>query len=100
MQKLDINITSVFGEPSCGVWVSDEFAIAAFQDQNAIRLDICRHDLRDGLTWDMLMEIKNQCGFADYDGMEFYPKEKDIINTGNVRHLYLFKENLPLIRRG
>jgi hypothetical protein len=48
----------------------------------------------------MLMEIKNQCGFADYDGMEFYPKEKDIINTGNVRHLYLFKENLPLIRRG
>lgn len=90
---------SYFGELSVGVWESEEYAAAAFEDGTAIRLDICRHDLKDGLTWDQLREIKNACGFSEYDGVEFYPRENDVINTGNIRHLYLFKEKLPLIRR-
>jgi hypothetical protein len=99
MQPIDKPITSYFKEPSIGVWASEEFIAAAFQEEKAIRLDICRLDLQDGLTWDMLREIKNACGFADYDGIEFYPREQDVINTGNIRHLYLSKELLPLIRR-
>lgn len=99
MRKKPATVKSYFNEPSLGVWESDEYAAAAFNDGTAIRLDICRHDLKDGLTWDQLREIKNQCGFADFDGIEFYPREKDVINTGNIRHLYLFKDQLPFIRR-
>lgn len=90
---------SYFGEPSIGLWESDVFIAGAFQDGDAIRLDIRRKDLKDGITWDELREIKNGCGFADMDAIEFYPRESDVLNTGTARHLYIFKEVLPLIRR-
>lgn len=99
MQKLDQSIASYFGEPSVGCWASDTFAAAAFRDGDAIRLDIMRHDRNDGVTWDELRAIKNACGFADKDALEFFPRETDVINTGNIRHLYVFDAPLPLIRR-
>jgi len=81
------------------VWESDEYRAVAFQDQDAIRLDIQRKDEQDGITWDELQTIKNSCGFADKDAVEFYPKQQDVINTANYRHLYIFETPLPLIRR-
>lgn len=91
---------SYFGETSCGVWRSKDFLVAAFPDNGSTRLDIQRNDGKDGITWDQLQDIKNKCGFSDYDGIEFFPKEVDVLNTGNFRHLYLFREDLPFIRRG
>ena len=35
------------------------------------------------------MKVKRDCGFGDYDALEVYPRDADIFNTGNVRHLYL-----------
>lgn len=99
MRAISLQTKSYFGEPSIGAWTDDVFMAVAFQDEAAIRLDICRLDLKDGVTWDELQALKNACGFADYDGIEFYPRKADVINTGNIRHLYLFKEPLPLIRR-
>lgn len=99
MQKLDAEQKSVFGEDAIGVWHDDDFYVAAFREPLAIRLDIVRHDLRDGVTWDQLRSIKAACGFGDMDAVEFYPSERDVINTGNVRHLYIFTEQLPIIRR-
>ncbi len=91
---------SYFGEPSIGAWESDVFVASAFVDGDAIRLDIHRKDMKDGITWDQLQSIKNDCGFEGLDAVEFYPAQKDVINTGNYRHLYIFREKLPLIRRG
>lgn len=99
MRPIEHSFASYFGEPSIGFWESDSFFAAAFQDGDAIRLDIVRRDLTDGVTWDELRGVKNACGFADMDAIEFYPREADVINTGNVRHLYIFKTKLPLIRR-
>lgn len=90
---------SYFGEHSIGVWEDETYFAAAFQEKTCIRLDIQRKDERSGLTWDDLRQIKNECGFSDYDGIEFYPRENDVLNTGNFRHLYLFSEALPLIIR-
>lgn len=92
--------TSYFGEPSVGAWESPDFGAAAFRDGEAIRLDVFRRDMKDGITWDQLQTIKKECGFGDCDAVEFYPAEKDTINTGNYRHLYIFEEKLPLVRRG
>lgn len=99
MKPVDVMQSSVFGEKAIGVWDDGEFYAAAFQEPLAIRLDIVRHDLQDGITWDKLQEIKTACGFGELDAVEFYPPEKDVINTGNVRHLYIFAEKLPIIRR-
>lgn len=91
---------SYFGEPSIGAWESPEFGAAAFKDGEAIRLDIFRQDMKDGITWDQLRKIKNECGYANCDAVEFFPAEESVINTGNYRHLYIFETKLPLIRRG
>lgn len=34
------------------------------------------------------MQVKRDCGFGDFDALEVYPCDKDIFNTGNIRHLY------------
>jgi hypothetical protein len=99
MQLLEEKINSYFYEPSIAIWESEEFKVYAFQDGKAVRLDIERTDGLDGITWDELQRIKNDCGFSDCDAVEFYPSESDVINTGNLRHLYVFFEKLPLIRR-
>lgn len=90
---------SYFNEPSIGIWESDTYKAYAYKDQNAIRLDVERKDGKDGITWDEMQAIKNACGFKNQDAIEFYPAEADVINTGNVRHLYIFNEKLPLVRR-
>ena len=99
MRHIDSRQKSVFGEDAIGVWMDDDYYAAVFQEDGAVRLDIVRHDLRGGLTWDDLRQIKNACGFGDKDAIEFYPKESSVINTGNVRHLYIFDQDLPIIRR-
>lgn len=100
MRRLDEHVLSCFLEPSVGVWEDETFRVCAFLDQNTIRLDIHRKDMADGLGWDILQSIKTQCGFGAFDAVEFYPREQDVLNTGNIRHLYLFSTLLPQIRRG
>lgn len=43
----------------------------------------------DGITWDELMEVKRQCGYADQRCYEVYPEDAQIINQQNCRHLWL-----------
>lgn len=100
MNKTDKHILSCFQEPSIGHWEDETFEVAGFLDQNTIRLDICRKDMADGITWDELHDIKSKCGFGEFDAVEFYPRDKDVLNTANIRHLYLFSTLLPQIRRG
>lgn len=99
MRKVNDSCQSYFGEPSLAVWESDIFIAGAFNDNGVVRLDVRRKDLKDGITWDELQEIKDACGFQDCDAVEFYPRKQDILNTGTARHLYIFSERLPMIRR-
>lgn len=77
----------------------DTFYAAVFQDAEAIRIDIVRKDMHDGITWDELQKIKHGCGYGEKDAVEFYPRDADIFNTGNVRHLFVFDSKLPFVRR-
>jgi hypothetical protein len=99
MVKLDKQFTSYFNEPSIGAWEDEKFTVIAFKDEGVIRLDFHRKDWKDGITWDEIQDIKDSCGFEDFDAIEFYPAKKDILNNANFRHIYIFKDKLPLIRR-
>jgi hypothetical protein len=99
MKKLNTTRKSYFQEDSLAVWESDDFMVFAYQELGAIRLDIERKDGKDGIQWEELQQIKNDCGFKDFDAIEFYPTDKDVINTGNWRHLYVVFNQLPFIRR-
>jgi len=99
MNKVDKKVKSYFLEDSIGCWESDVYNVYAFEDKKTIRLDIQKKDGKDGISWDDLQKIKNDCGFEDQDAVEFFPAKKDVINTENWRHLYVFFEKLPWIRR-
>lgn len=43
----------------------------------------------DGITWDQLQRIKNQCGYTDRWMVEIYPPEHETIDAANMRHLWL-----------
>lgn len=99
MRRVFASICSYFGESSIGAWETPVFFAAAFQEDGCIRLDVFRKDMQGGITWDELQKIKNDCGFKHQDAVEFYPKDGDVINTGNYRHLYIIAEPLKFIRR-
>lgn len=99
MERIDIKVRSPFLEPSINVWQSETYNVYAFMDQGMIRLDIERRDGRDGLTWDDLNQIKNDCGFEEFDAVEFFPRKKDIVNTANIRHLYISSTLFPILKR-
>lgn len=44
------------------------------------------------------MQVKSKCGFGGMEAVEVYPKDDDVINTGNVRHL-LFIGHLSYVER-
>lgn len=56
-------------------------------------------DWMDGITWDTLFWIKKELGFGDYEAVEVYPKDQDLVNVANIRHLFILKEPLPFIWR-
>lgn len=97
--RTDIHCRSAWLEPSIGVWENDTYSVGAFMDQGFIRLDIIRRDMKDGITWDELNWIKNQCGFAEFDACEFFPRQRDVINVANVRHLYITSTPFSVLKR-
>ena len=99
LKKTDIQCRSAWLEPSIAVWESDEFSVGAFMDQGFIRLDIMRRNMADGITWDELNQIKNECGFSEFDACEFFPRQHDIVNTANIRHLYISSSLFPVLKR-
>lgn len=99
MIPIDSIFTSWRMEPSIGAWESNKYWAAAYKEGDTIRLDINRKDMSSGMTWDELQAIKSACGFGEYDAVEYYPRDADVICTANIRHLYIFPDKLPHILR-
>jgi len=63
-----------------------------------LRMTVNRTELRndggfkDGITWDELMAVKRGIGFADLWMTEVYPPDEEIVNVGNMRHLFLVNQ--------
>ena len=82
------------------VWRSRRFLVQVYRDRPGIlRLTVCRtvhngNRWHDGITWDELQQIKRECGHAEKDAVEVYPRDRDIVNVANMRHLFVFEEAL------
>lgn len=50
----------------------------------------------DGLTWDELNTIKQQCGYAERYAIEIYPDDSNIVNVANLRHLWILPDPLDI----
>ena len=90
MKQVISNHQSPLGEDAVFSWSSAEFIASLFKQGEVWRLSIARADLSEvPMSWEELMQVKRDCEFGDCDALEVYPRDADIFNTGNVRHLYL-----------
>lgn len=85
------------------VWVSCEFLVQVFAENDGVlRLTANRTSVRhdgqwdDGLTWDELQTIKRQIGRGDLYAVEVFPRDRDVANVANMRHLWVLPEPLRI----
>jgi hypothetical protein len=89
--------------PLIEIWRSRDFLCQIFkEDERLERLSICRAAIdlakgrwRDGIKWEELQQIKSEVGRGDFDAVEVFPKDADVVDVANMRHLWVFKE-VPL----
>ncbi len=48
------------------------------------------------IPWEDLMRCKRDTGHDDWYAIEIYPRDRDIVNVANMRHLWLLAEPLPI----
>jgi hypothetical protein len=93
--------------PPTQVWISRKYLVqmfdeTPFQGVDARRLSINRVTLKDdghweeGLSWDELQDIKHEIGFGDWYGVEIYPRDCDVVNVANLRHLWILAAPLSI----
>jgi hypothetical protein len=83
------------------VWRSRNFLVQEYDLQAKypalVRLSICRTSIsgdrwRDGISWDDLQRLKNECGYGGLDAVEIFPADNDVVNVANMRHLWVMAE--------
>lgn len=68
----------------------------------ARRLSVCRVTLKEdgrweeNLSWDELMQVKREIGYGHWYALEVYPRDSDIVNVANMRHLWMFAEPIRI----
>jgi hypothetical protein len=99
LERIDLSRCSVLKHrpDRFAVWQSLKFTVQAFHvPGNVVRLAVNRNELTgdtrlyaDGITWEELQAIKDECGYADRMAVEIYPATDDVLNVINARHLWV-----------
>jgi hypothetical protein len=86
-------------------WISRKYLVQMYEEgteeyTHMKRLSICRvkrnqHGWVDGLGWEELQAIKREVGYGDWYAIEIYPRDFDVVNVANFRHLWMFETPLP-----
>ena len=78
------------------VWISSKFLAQVYHEANGIlRISVCRTMiLRNGkwkehISWEELMQVKRETGRGDEYAVEVLPRDYDIINVANFRHIWV-----------
>lgn len=91
--------------PECQkVWRSCKYLVQLYvtPEPGVLRLSVSRAKLgvqgrwQDGLSWDELQAIKREVGFGDAYAIEVYPRDRDLVNDANMRHLWLLPKPLRI----
>lgn len=79
------------------VWMSNEYMAVLYRQNydGKERLTINKTKkgtggrYRDGITWDELQRIKNECLGEEVWCAEMYPAQSEVLNVQNQRHLWV-----------
>lgn len=58
-----------------------------------------RSDWNQNIPWEDMQRIKAECGYAGHDAVEIYPREADVVNVANMRHLWVLETPLSFAWR-
>lgn len=85
------------------VWQSTDFLVQVFAEPGVvIRLSVNRIKRdprgmwRDRIEWEELQAIKAAIGFGNHYAVEVYPRDRDVVNVANFRHLWVLPEPLDI----
>jgi len=88
--------------PPSIVYLSAHFLALIYPDDNYTRISICRtsrmedqSDWQDNISWEEIQKIKSECGYGQMDAMEIYPRDSDVVNVANLRHIWVSKKPIP-----
>lgn len=102
LQRREDQLSTPFGEVSICAWENEEFAVGLYAFQGYARLSIWRQpgtEVDEVMSWEELQKIKSLCGYGHLDAVEVYPRDQDVVNTTNARHLYIMADPLPFAMR-
>lgn len=80
------------------VWRSRDYLVLVYVEEGGMRrLSVLRTEIdgqrwADGIPWDDLQRLKREAGFGDRDALEVYPRDDDVVNVANMRHLWVMPE--------
>lgn len=84
------------GVEMVGVWRSKDFLaqLVVEEKTKAMRLSIQRTMIDEkggwveGIAWDEMQRVKSECGLGHLIAVEIYPRDIDVVNVANMRHLF------------
>lgn len=87
-------------QPGCdvvGVWRSRDYLaqLVVEEKTKVMRLSIQRTmlnekgDWEDRIPWEEMQRVKSEVGLGHALAVEVYPRDKDVVNVANIRHLFM-----------
>lgn len=46
------------------------------------------------IPWEDLQRLKREAGYGEFDAVEVYPSDRDVVNVANMRHLWIMAQPL------
>ena len=88
-----------------GAYRSKAFVVIVWQELSGFtRLSVNRTEwdeskgrFCDNISWDDLQRLKAEAGFGDVPAVELYPPDSEVLNTANIRHLFLLPSTPPFM---
>lgn len=82
--------------PPVEIWRSSSYLVQIYAERTGLaRMSVCRTTIKksgdwdESISWDDLQRLKRECGRGDFDALEIYPADKDVVNVANIRHLWI-----------
>jgi len=85
------------------VWLSRKYLVQVYKEAGGVLRASANRTLLDAsgrwqenMTWDEMQEIKRQIGRSDCYAIEVLPRDCDVVNVANMRHMWILPEPLPI----
>lgn len=78
------------------------FLVQVFNEDDCLRLSINRTDIdlegnwKENISWEQIQQLKRQAGYGNMYAVEVYPRDYDIVNVANMRHIWVLEKDVGI----